>query len=753
MLKLAESQSSEMSGNGRAAPGYIHGGNCNVSIHNLKLQLAEFASELLRLQSQPDTKPRCTGLLAPDELQRWTQVDASSEREPPCTPGGYDTTPTTPGRKIPTTPLESLPTPSSTSEGRSEAADLLISRIQEMQLDNDSTTIESKVADFTGEGLQSDYEELCTKKGEAEAEVALLSAELVALRGKHEEEKRQMMKTAKDLRRRNEELEKSITLHRMGSSSGRIGGGAEQAQLSRAVSCPRPVEGDDEGDKKFGSRLKGLALRWASPHPARANSQSSIGEEVREANPPSSDDHGSCASTIDTNDHHGNNNDLDQVEIIDETQSTTPEESAKLIAALEEQQRHSEHRATVLEQRLTIVKESGDAVIQSLNEELADLADDRAQSESAMIKELSILDSQRRAERDDYEQRIQNWISHDASRIQEVEAYQARIQSLLGTVQVMTAEQEANNNHQLGTVPSSSFDPEAVGEMYNDLIEYIELLEGKDKKNSRHSGSLVMSINQAFDLEFNANPMQADDMIAYYHQRPELKEFTLKSELPRMDYEVLVRDESGTDSKLVETDEIRSYFATLDENNDEEIETIIRAANQSLLADPLAMLTCEGDGKLVHSGSFHSTVIATVCSFKLDLRREGERRLKVQCELAVCVPSGKDHMATEIPEEKEDNVSATLELARAHLVIQFSPSPTATPSGPLYKILLMDIQPTFEDYEEGSDNAKELRSAAAVLSRDRHTHIQYKGSKPDTKSSLKGSFLSRMKSSMSSRST
>ena len=36
--------------------------------------------------------------------------------------------------------------------------------------------------------------------------------------------------------------------------------------------------------------------------------------------------------------------------------------------------------------------------------------------------------------------------------------------------------------------------------------------------------------------------------------------------------------------------------------------------------DPLATLTGEGGGKLVHSGSFHSTVIATVCSFKLDVR-------------------------------------------------------------------------------------------------------------------------------------
>lgn len=152
-----------------------------------------------------------------------------------------------------------------------------------------------------------------------------------------------------------------------------------------------------------------------------------------------------------------------------------------------------------------------------------------------------------------------------------------------------------------------------------------------------------------------------------------------------MDYEVITVDGgTGKDVKLVSTDEIRSYFASLEEGKqDDEIEIIIRAANQSLLADPLAMLTGEGDGKLVHSGSFHSTVIATVCSFKLDLRHEGERHIKVNCELAICVPSGlePDNNGIDDSDENEDKVSATLELARANLLIQFSPSPTSTPSG------------------------------------------------------------------------
>ena len=117
--------------------------------------------------------------------------------------------------------------------------------------------------------------------------------------------------------------------------------------------------------------------------------------------------------------------------------------------------------------------------------------------------------------------------------------------------------------------------------------------------------------------------------------------------------------------------------------------------------------------------------VSLPCSFKLDLRREGERRVKVQCELAICVPSGKDGPTSEHSEgeEKDDKASsATLELARANLVIQFSPSPTSTPSGPLVKYSLLDIKPTITDYDNEA-----LQSAAAVLARDRNTHIQCGG--------------------------
>lgn len=500
--------------------------------------------------------------------------------------------------------------------------------------------------------INIELEKLRKENDEADT-AALLSAELVALRGRHEEERRQLIKTAQDLRFRNEELEmRCITLQNM------VGAGVETTTRS---------DGDNDDDS-----------------------------------------------------------------------------STKLVATLEEQLRNAEHRATVLEQRLNIVKESGDSVIQSLNEELADIAEDRARVEAAMIKELSLLDSQRRTERDEYEKRIQEWIAHDANRKTEVEDYEARIGSLLSTVRMMST--DCN----MVTTSSSWADKEAEDKMYHDLVSYIQQFNIKSGGNGKRS--LVMSINDAFDLQFNANPNIADDMVDYYRARPELKEFTLKSELPRMDYEVLAVDkETGNDIRLVETDEVRFYLESLKESNTddyEEVDIILRAANQSLLADPLAMMTGEGNGKLVHSGSFHSTVIATVCSFKLDLRREGERRVKVQCELAICVPSGYD--GTSEHSEGSEDKAATLEIARVVLVIQFSPSETATPSGPLVKYSLMDIIPTITNYEEGSDNAIALRSAAAVLARDRNTHIQggamnAENEDSDVTSNYRSRFFSKVK--------
>lgn len=642
--------------------------------------LADFAAEILRLQ-QTHAEPHRTGAFEPGELRRWATADLPREEL-------------------------SLPALTSAFDGRSESADL------------------------SGEGKLSVSDESRMKKAEAEA--ALLRAELVAQRGRHEEEMKQLLKTANDLKSRNEDLESRLD---------EKAGVTEGSKSGRSTSSPLPAL-TDEGERRFGLRVRALAQRLTSPHPRESHEEMEIipsPSDGRETG------HYSGSCTLNTGTDFGSVQSCD-LEIKPSTSGS--DESRKVIAALEEQLRLTEQRATILEQRLQIVKESGDAVIQSLNEELADVAEDRAISEGAIIKELSILDSKRRAERCEYEKRIQEWIVHDANRKAEVEEYEKRIKSLLDIVHMMNV--DVSDCHV--ETSSSSLDREADKEMYQDLIDYIHLLQGISKNGTKVKRSLVVAINDAFDVEFNANPIVTDRILEYYRSRPELKDFTIKSELPRMDYEVVFLDEkTGKDVKLVATEDIRSYFASLDkiDADDDEADIILRAANQSLLADPLSMLTCEGDGKLVHSGSFHSTLIATVCSFKLDLRRKGQRRVKVQCELAICVPSGSDGTkdGAEVSHETggDDKASATLELARANLVIQFSPSPTSTPSGPLVKYSLTDIKPSITSFEVGSDTERAIQSAASALARDRYSHIQDGGQHSEVRpNNVKSRFLSRL---------
>jgi len=121
-------------------------------------------------------------------------------------------------------------------------------------------------------------------------------------------------------------------------------------------------------------------------------------------------------------------NDREKEEDIDQSTKVT---------TLQDQLRQAEHRATVLSDRLKIVKESGSSVIQSLNEELEDVAQHSARVEAAMIKELSILDSKRREERASYEKRVQEWISLANNQKEEIDEYERMTKSLLSTVLMM----------------------------------------------------------------------------------------------------------------------------------------------------------------------------------------------------------------------------------------------------------------------------------------------------------------------------
>lgn len=62
------------------------------------------------------------------------------------------------------------------------------------------------------------------------------------------------------------------------------------------------------------------------------------------------------------------------------------------------------------------------------------------------------------------------------------------------------------------------------------------------------------------------------------------------------------------------------------------------------------------------------------------------------------------------------------------------------------KYTLIDVEPTITDYEEGSEDAQAMHTAAAVLARDRHTNIRATTTPSDDRPTVKSRFLSRFSS-------
>jgi len=190
------------------------------------------------------------------------------------------------------------------------------------------------------------------------------------------------------------------------------------------------------------------------------------------------------------------------------------------------------------------------------------------------------------------------------------------------------------------------------------LLFYVEniLLSG-DKS------IILPPLRASLDSKYNTIEC-ASELRSYYKSRPEMRSYTLETELPRADYVVLVNDAEGKTQELTTTQEIQEYFASKGDKNDldETEDIILRASNQSLLADILAALT--GSDKLIRMQHF-VTGVAAKCQFSIDLRKDecNNRGVTVTSTLLVSMPSGDF--------ERSD---ARLNLANIHVRAQFHPS-------------------------------------------------------------------------------
>lgn len=191
------------------------------------------------------------------------------------------------------------------------------------------------------------------------------------------------------------------------------------------------------------------------------------------------------------------------------------------------------------------------------------------------------------------------------------------------------------------------------------LLQYIQSLT---------DGMLVESINSVLNAEKN-NQETALQLCHYYHARPQLREYTIDTEVPRMDYQIIISDELILTNAI----EIQQYFIEHPVDNLVD-DMILRSANQSLLADILPIIT--GPDSIVRM-QYMASSHAKKVRFVLDLR--DIRSLHVDCTMMISIPSGL----------KE---SPKLDLASLRLMIEFSPEPSA----PYVKYQLLSLTPLID---------------------------------------------------------
>ena len=149
-------------------------------------------------------------------------------------------------------------------------------------------------------------------------------------------------------------------------------------------------------------------------------------------------------------------------------------------------------------------------------------------------------------------------------------------------------------------------------DMLEDLKEYVGSLS-----------RILSSINAVLEYEYNT-PEKAHELVEYYSARPGLAEYTRTREVPRMNYQVILP------SGHVETNK-----QTIAQQHMPDHSLISRAANQSLLADLLQVLT---GPDLVVRPQFLAVCVAQTCQFRLHVGDQGRDMVQCNCMLQLSLP-------------------------------------------------------------------------------------------------------------------
>jgi hypothetical protein len=138
---------------------------------------------------------------------------------------------------------------------------------------------------------------------------------------------------------------------------------------------------------------------------------------------------------------------------------------------------------------------------------------------------------------------------------------------------------------------------------------------------------MLSSINAVLEFEYNTC-QKAEELVEYYETRPQLAEYTRTKELPRMNYEVVLPD------GYVETNKERIIGENLLPDN----AIISRAANQSLLADLLQVITGHD---LIVRPQYMTICIATWCKFIIHRGDHGADMIDCRARLSLFLPTAE----------------------------------------------------------------------------------------------------------------
>ncbi len=224
--------------------------------------------------------------------------------------------------------------------------------------------------------------------------------------------------------------------------------------------------------------------------------------------------------------------------------------------------------------------------------------------------------------------------------------------------------------------------------MQQKLLEYMEELQDT---------SLTRAINDELDLKHNNNPEKALDLCRYYHERENLRAYTLDAEVPRMDYQIMISDALI----LTEAQEIQYHFLHHPVDNLAD-DMLLRASNQSILADVFPIMT--GPDKVIRM-QFGANAVAEKCRLVLDMR--GMRTLQVECEITISVPSGIG-VRVQGSGAPTSTPNAKLDLASLRLLVNFSPEPSA----PFIKYQLVSIKPLLNIHKDADREKIRIASNA-----------------------------------------